>query len=109
MEVQQLHTERSAAGCADKETKRIMSRARRKRAQVRALLEEMYVWQDIGLEGTQCPPRLTDDEVKSLYMPGHRPPWATEATTAAAVRRHQGRLYYTAAADLVVHFTNSTV
>ncbi|KAG2500991.1 hypothetical protein HYH03_000813 [Edaphochlamys debaryana] len=42
LEVRQLHSDRTAAGCADKDTKRLQSASKRKHSQVWSLLEEMY-------------------------------------------------------------------
>lgn len=95
VEIRQLHTERAAAGCADKETRRCQSRAKRKRGQVRAQLEEMYVWQGLVGDAVQ---RLCDAQMKQLYA-GEVPPWGTPSSTALALRRHHGRLYCAAAAD----------
>jgi hypothetical protein len=97
LEVQKLHTERAAAGCADKATKRLQSKARRKRSQIRALLEEMYVWQD--LESTIPATRLTEDQIRNLYVPGQSPPWATVGSSAQALAVYHGRLYHAACND----------
>ena len=100
MEVQQLYNERQAAGCADKETRRMQSKSRRKRGQVRALLDEVYVWQSLGAGDHDGVARLSEQEVKQLWTPGARPPWGTEASSMAAVRHYHGRGYHSQHADL---------
>ncbi|GLC40476.1 hypothetical protein PLESTM_001078600 [Pleodorina starrii] len=96
LEVQQAHAEREAVGATDKEAKRIQARARRKRAQVRAQLEEMYVWQSLGRTDIDGVVRLTEEQVKQLFVPGEDAPWCTPSSSAAAVRRHHGRLFHEA-------------
>ncbi len=96
VEIRQLHSERAAAGCADKQTRRSQSRAKRKRGQVRAQLEEMHVWR--SLLGSP-PVRLTELQVKEL-LSGGPAPWATPGSASSAGRRHHGRLYHAAAADV---------
>lgn len=98
LEVQQLHSERAAAGCADKETKRMQAKARRKRKQVRSLLDEMYVWQDLG--PSQAATRLTEEEVKGLFVPGQRPPWSSVESGLQALKVHHGRLFHSACHNL---------
>ena len=99
LDVRQLHSDRAAAGCADKDTKRLQSASKRKRAQVRSLLEEIYVWGSVGGGETH---RMTEQEVKSLFDPGQPMPWATQAADgpSRAVRLHHGRRCLDAAADL---------
>ncbi|KAG2482162.1 hypothetical protein HYH03_018886 [Edaphochlamys debaryana] len=94
LEIRALHSDRAAAGCADKETKSMQARGKRKRAQVRALLEEMYVWQSVG-GGSSA--RLTEQQLKSLFDPGTPMPWGNNESL---VRLHHGRRYLEAAADL---------
>ncbi|GIL61147.1 hypothetical protein Vafri_15552 [Volvox africanus] len=98
LDVQKLHSDRAAAGCANKETKQIQSRARRKRQKVRMLLDEMYVWQ--GLGACKAVSRLSEDEVKGLYVAGRRPPWSSSESDIQALNVHYGRLYHAACANV---------
>ncbi|GIL74134.1 hypothetical protein Vretifemale_4186 [Volvox reticuliferus] len=79
-----------------KEMKRIQSRARRMRQKVRALLEEMYVWQ--GLGARQAIAHLFEDEVKGLYVAGQRPPWSS--SDIQVLNMHFGHLYHAACANV---------
>ncbi|KAG2487245.1 hypothetical protein HYH03_014087 [Edaphochlamys debaryana] len=99
LEVQHGQQERAQAGCADRETKRIQSRLKRKRSQIRTLLDEMYVWQGMQL-GPSSVQRLTEDQVKGLYVPGRQPPWATPSSSDAALNLFHGRKCHEAASEL---------
>ncbi|KAG2482899.1 hypothetical protein HYH03_018181 [Edaphochlamys debaryana] len=99
LEVQHGQQERAQAGCADRETKRIQSRLKRKRAQIRTSLDEMYVWQGLQL-GAERVMRLTEEQVKALYVPGQQPPWSTPASTLEAQQIFHGRKYHESATEL---------
>ncbi|GLC47449.1 hypothetical protein PLESTM_002075400 [Pleodorina starrii] len=100
LEIHQTHAERELAGATDKDAKRSQARARRKRAQIRSMLEEMYVWQGVGGDGQEVVVRLTEQQIKQLYVPGELAPWCTPSSGAAAMRRHHGRLFHEADAAL---------
>lgn len=93
LEIQQL--ELRQAGAADKAAKTARKSAQRKRGQVRATLEEMYVWQQFGNGGDGA--RLTDSDVRGLFQPGSQPPWRAPGVTTAAQRMYHGRRFLEAA------------
>ncbi|KAG2483837.1 hypothetical protein HYH03_017360 [Edaphochlamys debaryana] len=59
----------------------------------------MYVWQGMQL-GPSSVQRLTEDQVKGLYVPGRQPPWATPSSSDAALNLFHGRKCHEAASEL---------
>ena len=99
VEIRQLHSDRRREGTANKETKRIMNKAARKRSRVRSLLREMYVWQCLGSTKMPDDVALTEAEIRLMYSDGSAP-WATETSSLRAKQRYYGRLFHAASADL---------
>lgn len=104
LKVQRLRSERQDAGCADKDTKSNMNAAKRARARVRHLLEEMYTWQSLGTVDPPAAFQLTEEAVRDLWNPGQPFPWG-EATDQAQAKaraeaKHYGRLYHGVVTDL---------
>lgn len=98
LDVQRLHNDRQEAGCADKDTRTIMNRARRKRAKVREMLQEMYTWQSLETSNPPSSFELSEEQVKGLWDPELPLPWGGGAGSAASL--HYGRLYHKVATDL---------
>ena len=98
LKVQELRGEREDAGCADKETKRIIEKGKRKRAKVRSLLQEMYTWQSLGTSQPPSTFELTVEQLACMWRPDQPMPWGEAAGRAAEM--YHGRLYHSVATDL---------
>jgi hypothetical protein len=76
-----------------------MSRAKRRRRQVRELLEKMYLWQCLGTDNATTSVALSEPQLKNMYAGQAAAPWATPASDGVASQLHFGRLLYLAMAD----------